>query len=253
MQDMQNALRRLRMPIHPVGWPFIWIFAGATVLGGSLLWSPLWIIGGILTCWCTWFFRNPDRYPPVAPGVVVSPADGVFEAVVEALPPPELDMPDTPMMRISIFMNVFNVHVNRIPVTGTVNGLAYRPGRFFDASLDKASEHNERQSIKMRSSGGADIAVVQIAGLIARRIVCNLAKGQGLQLGERFGIIRFGSRVDVYLPTDSDLKVQEGQIAIGGETVIAVLDKRFAGAAETISAETPSAETNGAETAGKAE
>jgi len=178
----------------------------------------------VLTAWCAYFFRNPDRVTPVREGLVISPADGVVQMIQPAAPPPELDMGGEPLTRISVFMNVFNVHVNRAPVDGKIEKLAYRPGKFLNASLDKASEYNERQSVRMKLADGRDIAFVQIAGLVARRILIWVTEGQKLAAGERFGLIRFGSRVDVYLPDGVSPLVCVGQIAVAGETVIADLE-----------------------------
>jgi phosphatidylserine decarboxylase len=181
----------------------------------------LGLVGAVLTLWCVYFFRDPDRATPTRPGLIISPADGVVQSIVPAPPPPELGMAATPLTRVAVFMNVFDVHVNRIPIDGTVTRLAYTPGRFFNASLDKASEHNERQALVIATTDGTEFAVVQIAGLVARRIKCFLAEGQDVRAGERFGLIRFGSRVDVYLPEGVAPLVAVGQRSIAGETVIA--------------------------------
>lgn len=220
--DLVDSVRSVFVPIHPEGWRFIPLFAAVTVLVGWF-WPPFLVPGGLLTAWCVYFFRNPDRITPLREGLVISPADGVVQLIQRAAPPAELDMGDAPLTRVSIFMNVFNVHVNRVPVDGTVLKLSYRPGRFFNASLDKASEHNERQSVRLRTPDGGDIAFVQIAGLVARRILCRLQEGQAVRAGERFGMIRFGSRVDVYLPEGVAPIVSLGQTAVAGETVIADL------------------------------
>jgi phosphatidylserine decarboxylase len=177
----------------------------------------------VFTAWCTYFFRDPPRVTPTRSGLVVSPADGVVQMIQPAVPPEELGLGRQPLTRISVFMNVFDVHVNRTPVSGTVANLAYRPGKFFNASLDKASEFNERQAIRLRLEDGRDLAVVQIAGLVARRIRCDLKQGQAVRTGERFGLIRFGSRLDVYLPEGVSPLVAVGQTTIAGETVIADL------------------------------
>ncbi len=177
-----------------------------------------------LTIWCVAFFRDPDRQTPTEPGLIISPADGKLLPIVEASPPPELGLGDAPRVRLSIFMNVFNVHVNRNPVSGTVIAKTYRPGKFFNASFDKASVHNERMALRVRLDGAgeaSDIAVVQIAGLVARRIVCDLAEGQSVTRGTRFGIIRFGSRLDVYLPAGTRVIVTPGTTTVAGETVLA--------------------------------
>lgn len=219
----------MRIPIHREGWPAIGVFAGLNALLFVFA-GPFGWIGVPLTIWCIWFFRDPERVVPAGEDLIISPADGRVLPVVKAAPPPELDMGDSPLTRISIFMNVFNVHVNRNPCAGTVVGLAYRPGRFFNASFDKASEHNERMAARIRTKKPdgelIDIAVVQIAGLVARRIKCDLVEGQTVNRGERYGIIRFGSRVDVYLPQDSAVLVSEGQHVTAGETQLAL----FAGA-----------------------
>lgn len=220
--NIMDSVRSVLVPIHPEGWRFIGIFALATLVIG-IFWPPFLFIGGVLTAWCAYFFRNPERITPTREGLVISPADGVVQMIQPAAPPPELEMGEAPLTRISIFMNVFNVHVNRAPVDGTIAKLAYRPGKFLNASLDKASEHNERQSVKMTLSDGRDIAFVQIAGLVARRILIWVSEGQNLAAGERFGLIRFGSRVDVYLPDGVSPLVCVGQIAVAGETVIADL------------------------------
>ena len=217
-----DTVRSVLVPIHPEGWRFIGIFALITLVIG-FFWSPFLFIGGVLTVWCTYFFRNPERITPVREGLVISPADGVVQMIQPSAPPPELEMGDAPLTRISIFMNVFDVHVNRAPVDGIIEKLAYRPGKFLNASLDKASEHNERQSVRMRLADGRDIAIVQIAGLVARRILTWIEEGRELAAGERFGLIRFGSRVDVYLPDGVSPLVCVGQTAVGGETVIADL------------------------------
>ena len=183
-------------------------------------------VGFIMTAWCVYFFRNPDRVTPTLNSLVISPADGVVQNIIDAVPPAELNMGVEEMTRVSIFLNVFNVHVNRIPATGKILDLNYHPGKFFNASLDKASIHNERQSILMETETGHKIAFVQIAGLIAKRIVCNLEKEQEVKSGERFGIIRFGSRMDVYLPKKIAPLVEIGQIAVGGETIIADLSSK---------------------------
>lgn len=209
-------------PMHPEGIRFVAIFAAVT-LGLFFLWEPLGWIGVILTIWCYYFFRDPPRVTPTRKGLIVSPADGVVSLIEPAIPPTELGMPDVPLTRVSVFMSVFNCHVNRAPIGGEVVSLAYRPGKFVSASLDKASADNERNSLRIRMDDGRELAVVQIAGLVARRIVCFVKPQDGLQTGERFGLIRFGSRLDVYLPTGVDPMVSVGQTMIGGETVIADL------------------------------
>lgn len=211
------------MRIHKEGYPFIALFAGVNLLAVLL---SAWLGWALLpiTLWCIAFFRDPDRKMPDGPGLIICPADGKLLPIIDAVPPVELGLGETPRPRLSIFMNVFNVHVNRNPVSGSVVALAYRAGKFFNASFDKASIHNERMSIRLRpegTDGASDLAVVQIAGLVARRIVCELTQGQGVQRGARFGIIRFGSRVDVYLPPGTEILVQPGITTRAGETVLA--------------------------------
>ncbi|WP_303982859.1 phosphatidylserine decarboxylase [Dongia mobilis] len=209
-------------PIHRAGWPFVAIFAVAT----ALLWwmaMPLGLVGVVLTLWCAYFFRDPDRITPNRAGLVISPADGVVQMIQPAVPPAELGLDQRPRTRISVFMNVFNVHINRSPIDAEVVGSAYRPGKFVNAALDKASDENERSSLHLRTQDGQDICVVQIAGLVARRILTWTQPGQKLRAGERYGMIRFGSRVDVYLPDGVQPLVSVGQTAIAGETVLADL------------------------------
>ncbi len=216
-----DSIQRQIPPIHKEGYPFIGGFALASLFL-FWLWSPLGWIGTVLTVWCALFFRDPVRVTPVREGLVVSPADGRVSMITMALPPPELGLGDRPMLRISVFMSVFNCHVNRSPVAGRVDRIAYRPGSFINAELDKASEDNERNSLVISTPQGR-IGVVQIAGLVAKRIVCFVREGQPMAAGERFGLIRFGSRLDVYLPVGSKAQVSEGQTAIAGETVLADL------------------------------
>ena len=213
-------LKSVFVPINQAGWPFIIIFAGISV-ALVFFWKPLGLVGAILTLWCIYFFRDPPRVTPTKEGLVVSPADGHLLKIENTLPPEELDLGDKPLNKISIFMNVFDVHVNRIPITGKIAQLAYRPGKFINASLDKASKFNERQCIKIITPEGYELGVSQIAGLIARRIKCDAKLNQSVISGERFGLIRFGSRVDLYLPKDLPILVLAGQKMIGGETVIA--------------------------------
>ncbi len=210
------------MPIHREGYPFIALFAAINLLAFLFAGWLGWILLPI-TLWCVAFFRDPERTTPPGDDLVICPADGKLLPVVEAAPPAELGMGDAPLVRLSIFMNVFNVHVNRNPVSGQVTALNYRPGKFFNASFDKASIHNERMSIRVRRDSGHELAYVQIAGLVARRIVCELVQGQAVVAGTRFGIIRFGSRVDVYLPRGSEILVTPGMTTRAGETVLARL------------------------------
>jgi phosphatidylserine decarboxylase len=215
------SIRSQLVPIHREGYPFIGTFAVVTLIL-FWLWPPLGWIGLALTVWCTLFFRDPPRVTPAREGLLVSPADGKVSMVTTATPPPELGMGNTPLPRVSIFMSVFDCHVNRSPLAGRVERIAYRAGAFLNADLDKASEDNERNSFLIATPGG-NIAVVQIAGLIARRIVTFTAEGQSLEAGQRIGMIRFGSRVDVYLPAGGNFLVASGQRAVAGETVIADL------------------------------
>ena len=219
---MHDTLLGVIVPIHREGRPFIAIFLVTTLLLWWL-WTPLVVLGLVLTCWCIYFFRDPERVTPTRKGLVISPADGVVQMIEEAVPPSELDMGETPLTRVSVFMNVFNVHVNRIPTDGKITRLTYRPGKFVNASLDKASIDNERQAVRMETEDGQEIAFVQIAGLVARRILCSLANDQSVRAGERFGMIRFGSRVDVFLPEGVTPMVCVGQTTIAGETVLADL------------------------------
>ncbi len=210
-------------PINRAGWPFIATLAIMTAVL-FYAWFPAGWVGVILTLWCVYFFRDPARVTPTREGLVISPADGVVQMIKKAIPPEEIGFGTSELTRISIFMNVFDVHVNRIPIGGTIKQLAYREGKFFNASMDKASEFNERQSVRLKTNQGPEIAFVQIAGLVARRIKCHIAENQIMRTGERFGLIRFGSRVDVYLPDDVPVLVAVGQRAVAGETVIADFD-----------------------------
>jgi len=217
--SISDSIRGQIPPIHPEGYPFIGGFALVSLIL-FWIWSPLGWIGTLLTLWCALFFRDPKRVTPQGEGIVVSPADGRVSLIVQAVPPPELGLGDRPLPRISVFMSVFNCHVNRSPVAGRIERIAYRPGKFINAELDKASEDNERNSLVIATPGGR-IGVVQIAGLVARRIVSFVREGQSLSAGERFGLIRFGSRLDVYLPDGAKPLVSEGQTAVAGETVLA--------------------------------
>ena len=215
--------RHFLVPLHEEGWRFVAIFAVVTVAVGFLLWSDFYWIGAILTAWCAYFFRDPPRMTPQREGLIVSPADGLVHSVGPAVPPLELDLPAEPMTRVSIFLSVFDVHIQRVPADGTIDVVAYHPGQFISATNDKSSELNERASASMTLQGGKRIALVQIAGAIARRIRCDLKPQQAVLTGARYGLIRFGSRVDLYLPTAVAPLVCAGQRAIGGETVIADL------------------------------
>ena len=194
-----SLLDNVLVPIAREGWPFIAIF-GLVSLILYFLYAPLGWIGLVLTLWCVYFFRNPDRVTPEREGLIISPADGIVQMIAEVSPPEELDMGSEPVVRVSVFMNVFDCHVNRIPCDGRIGKLVYVPGHFLNASLDKASEENERQMVRIDLESGAFVGAVQIAGLVARRIVCYLEEDQIVLAGERFGLIRFGSRVDIYLP-----------------------------------------------------
>src|SRR6202008_2705514 len=220
--SITNSIRAQIPPIHPEGYPFIGAFALASLLL-FWLWTPLGWIGTVLTLWCALFFRDPVRVTPVREGIVVAPADGRISMIAQATPPAELGLGDIALPRVSIFMSVFNCHVNRSPVAGLIDRIAYRPGKFVNAELDKASEDNERNSLVISTTNHGRIGVVQIAGLVARRIVSFVREGQTIGAGERFGLIRFGSRLDVYLPEGGKSLVSEGQTAVAGETVLADL------------------------------
>ena len=207
-------------PLHPEGPGFLALFAFGTFILW-LIWSPLGVISLALTVWCFYFFRDPDRVTPTREGLVISPADGVVQSIIETNGPPELDLAQKKFTRVSVFMSVFDCHVNRIPIAGEIIKEAYVPGLFLNATLDKASADNERQCLQVKSNVGKELAVVQIAGLVARRIRCDVQANQYLDTGERIGLIRFGSRVDVYLPHDSHPLVSVGQKMVAGETVIA--------------------------------
>ncbi len=215
------SIRKTIVPIHPEGYIFIGIFA-AIALVLSWLYAPLGWIGWILTLWCAYFFRDPHRVTPVREGLVVSPADGRVESVGYFVPPMELGLGDQPMLRVSVFMSVFDCHVNRSPIHGQITKIVYRPGLFLNADLDKASEDNERNGLVIENAYGR-FGTVQIAGLVARRIVGFCREGDHLAVGERFGLIRFGSRVDVFFPEGAKPLVGVGQRAIAGETVFADL------------------------------
>jgi phosphatidylserine decarboxylase len=209
-------------PMHPEGRKFVGVFAAITLVL-FLIWEPLGWLGAGLTVWCYYFFRDPERVTPARPGLIISPADGIVSLIEQVVPPAELGLPDVPLTRVSVFMSVFNCHVNRAPVEGTVTQIAYRPGKFLNASLDKASEDNERNGIVIEMSDGRLLPVVQIAGLVARRIVCFVREGESVARGGRFGLIRFGSRLDVYLPEGVTPLVRVGQTMVAGESVIAEL------------------------------
>jgi len=216
-----DSIRGQLTPIHPQGYPFIGGFALASLIL-FWLWTPLGWLGTVATLWCAYFFRDPPRVTPVRDGIVVAPADGRVSQIASATPPAELDLGARPLPRISIFMSVFDCHVNRSPVAGRLERMVYRAGKFLSADLDKASEDNERNALVI-ATASAHIAVIQIAGLVARRIVPFVREGDTIAAGQRIGMIRFGSRVDVYLPEGVRALVAEGQTAIAGETVLAEL------------------------------
>lgn len=228
MQSILASLANAVPRINREGYPFILVFAAVTLVLGWLT-APLGWIGFGLTIWCVAFFRDPPRTTPVGPGLVIAPADGRVSHVGPAAPPPELGLPPTGYVRVSIFMNVFNCHVNRAPVGGRIVRIVYTAGKFINAELDKASEHNERNALVIERDDGQRIVVVQIAGLIARRIVGWTREGETINAGERFGMIRFGSRLDVYMPEGTVPLVAVGQSTIAGETVLADLAGRAPG------------------------
>lgn len=214
-----NSIRDSLVPIHKLGYPFIAAFAAATLVLGWF-WGPLFWIGLALTIWCAAFFRDPPRVVPVDDDLILSPADGMISSIGPFVPPQELGLGSEPIMRITVFMNVFNCHVNRAPVRGEIMKVIHKEGKFLSADLDKASEENERNSLLIAGPNG-DVGVVQIAGLVARRIVSWVDESDAIGQGERFGLIRFGSRVDVFLPQGATPRVFFGQKMIAGETIIA--------------------------------
>lgn len=216
-------LRSVLAPPHPAGRPFI-LGGAAVALIGLFVGAWLFWLGLLFALFCLYFFRDPERIPPPRPGAVIAPADGRIVSVAQAVPPAELGLGAAPRWRVAIFLSVLDVHVNRVPTSGTVTRIAYRHGKFVNASLDKASEGNERNALALRLPDGREMAVVQIAGLIARRILCHVREGDAVRAGARFGLIRFGSRTDIYLPEGVRPLVLVGQTMIGGETVIADLN-----------------------------
>lgn len=223
MNIYKAIIKEVLVPVHPAGWPFIFIFVVVCVLL-SVLWSPFVLPGTLLCLWCVYFFRNPVRTTPVTDNYVVAPADGRILSTDVAPLPAELDLPAGKWRRIAIFMNVFDVHVNRAPVAGRIVDTNYHAaGKFFNASLDKAAQENERQNIVMQTAAGQKVGIVQIAGLVARRILLESAVGDELAIGQQLGIIRFGSRVDFWLPADKPVLVLAGQRTVAGETVLADL------------------------------
>jgi phosphatidylserine decarboxylase len=222
LTDIFESMRRLLVPIHREGYPFIVVGLILALVLGHWVWEPLGWLFAVLTLWVCYFFRDPTRVTPLRDGLVVSPADGRVSMIVTAVPPAETGLPAEPMTRISVFMNVFDCHVNRAPVSGRIVEQVYTAGLFINAELDKASEDNERNAVVIEAAG-ARIGVVQIAGLIARRIVTFVREGDDLVAGQRLGLIRFGSRVDVYLPLSAQILAGLDQMALAGETVIADL------------------------------
>jgi phosphatidylserine decarboxylase len=217
--SISTSIRNTIVPIHPDGYKFIAMFFGASIVLGWIF-GPLFWIGMILTAWCAYFFRDPERLTPIEDNWTISPADGRVSAIMKMVPPAELDLGEDEMWRISVFMNVFNCHVNRAPMVGNIRLINYQKGSFLNAELDKASSENERNGLVIQTNHG-DIGVVQIAGLVARRILCWSKSDDHLDAGERFGLIRFGSRLDVFLPISARPLVTLGQTAIAGETVLA--------------------------------
>jgi phosphatidylserine decarboxylase len=217
-----NMMKVIAVPMHPEGRKFVAIFAAiAAVLW--LVWEPFFWLGVGMTVWCYYFFRDPVRSVAQKPGLILSPADGVISLITKTVPPVEMLLGNKALTRVSVFMNVFNCHVNRAPMAGEVIAITYHHGKFVNASLDKASEHNERNSLTIEAADKTRIGVTQIAGLVARRIVCFTKVGNGLSVGERFGLIRFGSRLDIFLPEGIEPAVGLGQTAVAGETVLAHL------------------------------
>jgi phosphatidylserine decarboxylase len=224
MTHFLDALKLVTFAIHKEGYKFIIIFALVTALF-ALLSNSLGLIGLVATLWCIFFFRDPERIIPVEENVIISPADGVVTRVeYGVIAPDDLGYGNKKFNKISVFLNVFNVHVNRVPLSGTVTKISYKPGKFLSANATEASDENERNSVVVKTAGGVEIIFVQVAGLVARRIISDLKEGQTVQIGDRYGIIRFGSRADIYLPEDVVIKSLVGQTMIGGETIIAKLN-----------------------------
>jgi phosphatidylserine decarboxylase len=221
--SLVNTISSIFVPIHREGWRFVAIAAVVTLVFYWLDIDILAFLALVVTAWCAYFFRDPERITPLKPGLVISPADGRISAIESVVPPPELDLAREPVTRVSVFMNVFDVHINRSPVDARIAHIAYVPGKFLSADLDKASADNERQALTLEMDDGRKLGVVQIAGLVARRIVKFVNDGDMLKAGERFGLIRFGSRVDVYLPAGVSALVAVGQRSVAGETVFADL------------------------------
>ena len=224
MHDFLDALKMVTFPIHKEGFKFIFIFALVAIIL-ALLNNVLGLIGLVLTLWCIFFFRDPERVIPVEENIVISPADGVVTLVEYGVEAPEdLGYGKQKFNKISVFLNVFNVHVNRVPIGGTITKISYKPGKFLSANASDASAENERNSAVVKLDNGKEIIFVQVAGLVARRIISDLKEGQKVATGDRYGIIRFGSRADIYLPENVAVKCLVGQTMIGGETIVAKLD-----------------------------
>ena len=224
MNDLLDALKLVTFPIHKEGYKFIFIFAIATAIL-ALMSNFLGLIGLVITLWCIFFFRDPERFVPLEDNAIISPADGVVTRVeYGAEAPEELGYGKTKFNKISIFLNVFNVHVNRVPLSGEVTKIIYRPGKFLSANAEDASVENERNSVVVKNSSGTEIIFVQVAGLVARRIISDLKEGQEVVAGQRYGIIRFGSRADLYFPENVEIKSLLGQTMVGGETIIAKIN-----------------------------
>ncbi len=224
MNDLLDALKLVTFPIHKEGYKFIFIFAIATAIL-ALISNVLGLIGLVATLWCIFFFRDPERFVPLEDNAIISPADGVVTRVeYGAEAPEELGYGKTKFNKISIFLNVFNVHVNRVPLSGSVTKVIYRPGKFLSANAEEASVENERNSVVVKNSNGTEIIFVQVAGLVARRIVSDIKEGQDVVAGQRYGIIRFGSRADLYFPENVEIKSLLGQTMVGGETIIAKIN-----------------------------
>jgi len=219
MESVLSSIKGMLVPIRREGLPFIAVLLVVAVVIGWL-WQPIFWLGIALAAWCTYFFRDPRRVTPVDPTLVISPADGRVVGLTTAPPPPELDLDGQTWQRISVFMSLFDCHVNRMPLAGVVRRIVHKPGKFLNAEFDKASEDNERNGLVLDTDHGA-IAVVQIAGLVSHRIVCFVGEGDSVVVGERLGLIRFGSRIDLYLPANARVVVAEGQTAIAGETILA--------------------------------
>ena len=229
MNIIDSIKTSILTPIHPAGIPFIAIFFILTIIIGWF-WAPLYNIGITLTLWCLYFFRNPSRTTPILSGtnknnLIISPADGTVIDILKITPAEDIGLPEGKWTRVCIFMNVFDVHVNRSPMSCQITYKKYIPGSFFNASLDKAYNENERLILNMDTENGKKIAFVQIAGLVARRIICDVDIGHSLKVGEIFGLIRFGSRVDIYFPSEASVMVLKGQKMIAGETIIGDFSK----------------------------